>query len=847
MSNTSPSTAPAQHKPASIISHTGTLARASSLTLLLALLALKPSDSAQAQQKAKEAPLSITEINARPTRNGTVVSVMADAPLTRTQSWSDGEGFHLIFPYAGRSPVKRLPRGVKVRRLDRSMEIVVPVTSGSSVTVEPRFNRLNLVVQGQIDSSQAGTDEQLSAASMYPEPEEEPRAYAPRAQRESLRRTSEAPIASSPLPSIPRAQSTQSAASSSQTTGATSSLPSYPAPLGSIPSTSSSGAPVTTTSSTAKTPTTLVPVQEDVPVNGATTLPSPEASPSPAAETPQEEQPGLLARLFSGATVAILLALGLITLIVVRLRRPAAEDSAAEKASEQKEEKTEEKPVSTALAVAVPQAQATSAPSTPSTVSKERRVEQRRRGERKWWGRRNTDLPARLAKASAASPTDSHEKGETRALMHAPSTAMFGAYRVDQEVGKLLLGQPHRMDVLASRAPDDRRAVETSLVKVLHAPDADMESRRRAREALEDYGFVARLSAALLLAPQAYERAAAARTLGEIEALSSLPFLMEALYDAEPIVRTQAVTSIGALKQPAAIGALLDMARRHPEMPASLLSRVLSACSLDCLDLGEPLMLEPETSGAHAPSGPFTGEITKLETSVMIEELPESLDDEHLAEALAALESEDAEARKTAARHLAQYQVQCSVMGLSAVAARDGEPSVRAAAITSLGDINHESVFAAVLVAFADEAREVRAAAARALSHLSFDRADAYVRLLDTASPEMLREVARACIKGGMAVQAIDRLASEDRRQAYESFSLLSMLAKSNETEPIVDAIVNHKDYNVRLAAVRLLGLSGSPEIVQQLRHLAVKDGLPEKLRTALLEVVYKIDQALPV
>ena len=68
-----------------------------------------------------------------------------------------------------------------------------------------------------------------------------------------------------------------------------------------------------------------------------------------------------------------------------------------------------------------------------------------------------------------------------------------------------------------------------------------------------------------------------------------------------------------------------------------------------------------------------------------------------------------------------------------------------------------------------------------------------------------------------------------------------------NETGPILDAITNHKDYNVRLAAVRLLGLSGQPEVVQQLRHLAVKDGLPEKLRTALLEVVYKIDQSLPV
>ena len=36
----------------------------------------------------------------------------------------------------------------------------------------------------------------------------------------------------------------------------------------------------------------------------------------------------------------------------------------------------------------------------------------------------------------------------------------FGAYRIDQEVGKLVLGKAHRMDVLASRFPEDRRAIE---------------------------------------------------------------------------------------------------------------------------------------------------------------------------------------------------------------------------------------------------------------------------------------------------------------------------------------------------------------------------------------------------
>jgi HEAT repeat protein len=811
-----------------ITTYTGRAVRASSLTLLLALLALKPSDATKAQ-RAKDAPLNITEIQSSPTGRGTVVSVMADGPLTRTQTWNDGEGFHLTFPYAGRSPLKRVPRGVKVRRLDRSLEIVVPLTAGSNVTVQPLFNRLNLVVNGEIDSSQRGTDEQLSVESSHVAERAE---TVVRSEVVPIRETRSRVMADEPPPVLPRSASTS--APSSAPLSASTAAPLAPPPPAS--STTQTSVPVNKTAG----PTVLVPLQEDAPANGATTV-KPDASPSP---DPAAEEPGMLARIFSGTSVAILLALGIITLFVVRLRRPK-DLEAAPKAVESSQQHQEEQ--TTALAVTNAQTLNTT---TISVSTEERRREQRRKGERKWWGRRSSDLPARLSKADAAAAShtaEQHEaKADARALVHAP-TAMFGAYRVDQEVGKLLLGQPHRMDVLASRAPDDRRAVENSLTKALHAPDTDMEARRRALEALEDYGFVARLSASLLLASEAYERAAAARTLGELEALSSLPFLLEALYDVEPIVRTQAVTSLGALKQPAAIGALLDMARRHPEMPASLLSRVLSACSLDCLDFGDAPAIETEMVSVNNAPGPFTGEITRLETSTLLEELPEWLEDEHLTEALSKIESTDAEARKVAARQLAQFQVQRAVYALSQMAANDIEPSVRASAIASLADINHESVFPSVLMAFADEAREVRAAAARALSHLSFDRADAYVRLIEMSGPDKLREVAQACIKGGMAAQAIERLASTDRRQAYESFALLSLLAKCNETEPILDAITKHTDYNVRLSAVRLLGLSGQPEVVQQIRHLAVKDGLPEKLRTALLEVVYKIDQALPV
>ena len=120
-----------------------------------------------------------------------------------------------------------------------------------------------------------------------------------------------------------------------------------------------------------------------------------------------------------------------------------------------------------------------------------------------------------------ALPAKSSRQPIARMPVAAP-TSLYGAYRIDQEVGKLVLGQPHRIDVLASRAIDDRRAIETSLIKGVNSTELDEKAQSRAREALEEYGFVARQCAALLLAPDAYERSSAARALGEIKSPGGL-------------------------------------------------------------------------------------------------------------------------------------------------------------------------------------------------------------------------------------------------------------------------------------------------------------------------------------
>jgi HEAT repeat protein len=171
---------------------------------------------------------------------------------------------------------------------------------------------------------------------------------------------------------------------------------------------------------------------------------------------------------------------------------------------------------------------------------------------------------------------------------------------------------------------------------------------------------------------------------------------------------------------------------------------------------------------------------------------------------------------------------------------------MRALAIGSLVAIAHESVFPAILIGMADETREVRAAAARAMSRLNFDRAAAYTRVMESAGDELLGEVASACLRSGIVSQNLDRLSSTDRRQVYEAFSLISLLAKAGMFEAIIDAISSHESVDVRSMAIHLLAATGEPAVFERFKELAVNEDLPEDVKTALLEALYKQEQSKP-
>jgi HEAT repeat protein len=534
-------------------------------------------------------------------------------------------------------------------------------------------------------------------------------------------------------------------------------------------------------------------------------------SPDDSASQVESEDEGLAASVFSGTTVVVVMALGIFGLIVsrkIRLRQPPVH--------------TAESSLSDDLGW-------------DDDLSPETFPEMR--------GSPKSDPGSSLVKSGGAGSSNgsSRQAAVVRVPVAGP-TSLYGAYRIDQEVGKLILGQPHRMDVLSSRAADDRRAIETSLIKSLNSFDQDESARRRARTALEEYGFVARQCAALLLSPDPFDRTSAARCLGEIKSEAALPFLLEGLYDPESIVRNQAVVSIGELKVPSAIGALLDIARTHADVPSALLSRTLSACSVEGLDFFDAMIPEAgQLGGRHDLS--IVEQITHLEPSSSVEELPASCDDEKLAQALSLLESRDVQERSEALKTMAQYRVQSCVQAVAHVARHDSEPNIRSMAVASLGLIDHECVFPFILIGMADATREVRASAARALNRLSFDRADAYVRVIENSDETTLNEVALACIQAGIVSQNINRLDSSDHRQAYETFSLICLLAKANMYEPILDAIADHSNLDGSLKAIHLLASTGQPGTFEQLRQLAVREGVREEVKTALLKAMYKLDQ----
>lgn len=235
-----------------------------------------------------------------------------------------------------------------------------------------------------------------------------------------------------------------------------------------------------------------------------------------------------------------------------------------------------------------------------------------------------------------------------------------------------------------------------------------------------------------------------------------------------------------------------------------------------------------ELQYSHLPIHSFV----KLADARPYEQLPLS-SDPSLLDAIeqANEEFEDDEAfRELAVKILARFKTRNSVEALSQLALYDLSVTIRSKAVATLTEFDHESVFETILLACADPTREVRAVAARGLFRLSFDRADAWKRLLATNDKFKMTQAVRAATEAGIVQKSFDRLINDDMRAAYEAFALTSLAVRSGEAGMVFDAIRDNRDERVKLALLHVLRVMKDEDTLKHLDTYLTENTMPVDL-----------------
>lgn len=235
--------------------------------------------------------------------------------------------------------------------------------------------------------------------------------------------------------------------------------------------------------------------------------------------------------------------------------------------------------------------------------------------------------------------------------------------------------------------------------------------------------------------------------------------------------------------------------------------------------------------------------IQRLELARPFDALPISNDEDLMTAVEQAYEEleEDEEVRDLAIRILTAFKKRNSVEALSQIALYDLSSNLRSKAVSVLSEFDHESVFETILLANADPTREVRAAAARGLTKLSCDRADAWTRISETGEEGRITQAARAAMESGFVDMSFDRLVSKDHKQAYEAFALMALLIKAGETEKIFNALETYKDMNVRKAILHIIKVTKDQKAIDGLYALLEQNTLPIELQEEVDRTIEEI------
>ena len=222
-------------------------------------------------------------------------------------------------------------------------------------------------------------------------------------------------------------------------------------------------------------------------------------------------------------------------------------------------------------------------------------------------------------------------------------------------------------------------------------------------------------------------------------------------------------------------------------------------------------------------------------SEIEIDDEMEAIDDASLIETVETEETGAALEQASLQEEL-PIQADSNIEQLTEAAPRTGELE-REAALA----VDDASLLSDHDASFDDPAEEVRNRAARDLYDQRADRVGAFTSAIREADTERRRRIGAAMSSSGVAAECIGQLTGSSSENAIEAFSLLFLMLKAGEIEPLLTAVAKHPETEVRLAVVRLFALSENAELLPLLRRLSAQGALPVAVRSALKQTIYQL------
>ena len=189
-----------------------------------------------------------------------------------------------------------------------------------------------------------------------------------------------------------------------------------------------------------------------------------------------------------------------------------------------------------------------------------------------------------------------------------------------------------------------------------------------------------------------------------------------------------------------------------------------------------------------------------------------------------------------------RWREEQEILRQAAAELAQSKAAAAAATISSLARLGPGDSLDVISKALDDSSPEVRTAAVRTLYDLNADLAASCLNnSLRQASQEQRRNLGAALTSSGLVNEAINSLLGPHREKTYGALSLLFLVAKAGEIEPLMQIIENHPGAELRLALIKQLGLSGEPKILPAFYRLAQQGSLPPEIRSAVKEAIFQL------